>query len=151
MPPWKPGQTGNPAGHSKGRRTATKLRAALDIIVESAVPDELLRDLPSDVLQSLPDGITFAELIALRVVIVGARAPKLDQILSAANMILQAQTKPDLNGPPLERHTPILPATEERRLAIARQLGLLKPKRKRKSAKKKAKRKPKPKRKRAKK
>ena len=138
-PPWKPGETGNPAGYSNGRRTATKLRNALDIMLEQAVPDELLVEMPPEMAALLPDGITFAELIALRVVILASRAPKLEQIISSASLILNAQARPDMMAPPDERTPPMLPTTEARRLAIAEQLGLVKPKKPRKKgARKKA-------------
>jgi hypothetical protein len=122
--PWKPGETGNPKGHSAGRRKAKKLREALDIILEGDVPDVLLQELPAELLEAIPDDVTFAEIIAMRVAIVGARAQKTDQILSAANLILGAQTKPDLFSKPVDRTPPVLPSTEERRQSIAEQLGL---------------------------
>jgi len=134
-PPWKPGETGNPGGYSNGRRVATKLRTALDVILENEVPETLLLELPPDMADLLPPGITFAELIALRVVILAARAPKLEQIIASAALILSAQARPDMMAPPDERTPPMLPTTEARRLAIAEQLGLVK---RRKPTKKKA-------------
>ncbi len=133
--PWVPGESGNPEGYSKGRRTARKLRTALDVLLESDVPLELLEPLPDQVRDVLPDGVTYAELIALRVVLVGAMAPDVSQILAASNQILNAQLKPDQNAPPVQRLAPVLPSTEERRLDIARQLGLIKPKRDKKPRK----------------
>ncbi len=139
--PWKPGEPGNPNGYSKGRRTATKLRQALDLILEQPVPPTLLAPLPDEVLDTLPDSVTFAELIALRVVIVGATAPKIEQILNAATMIMTAQARLDISPDLVQRLPPVLLGTEERRLAVAEQLGLVKPKAKRKPRKKAAKKK----------
>ena len=124
LTPWKPGQTGNPDGHSRKRRQAKKLREALDIVLESSVPDELLDTIPDDVRAILPENMTFAEIIALRVAIVAARASNPAEILSAANLIMGAQSKPDYGIPPQAIEPPKLESTEERRQAIADQLGL---------------------------
>jgi len=123
-PPWIPGQSGNPTGSSAGRRRATRLRQAFDDLLAVPIPEDIELDLPEGV--ELPEGTTFAELIALRVIMVAARTPKVGDILAAAAMVLASTAKPDMALPPAVWKTPILPATEERRLAIAEQLGLSK-------------------------
>jgi hypothetical protein len=122
--PWKPGESGNRRGNSEKRRRATKLREALDTILEGDAPEVLLRGLPAELVAVMPEGVTFAELIAMRVAIVGARSSDTATILAAANLILGAQTKPDPFAKPEPKTPPILPSTEERRQSIADQLGL---------------------------
>ena len=63
---WKPGQSGNPSGHSKGRRQAKRLRRAVDAVLEQEIPDEWLEQLDDRVLAVLPPDTTFAEVIAVR-------------------------------------------------------------------------------------
>lgn len=120
--PWVPGQSGNPKGHSEKRRKAKKLRQAFDELLALPIPDGLALELPAGL--ELPEGTTFAELIALRVIMVAARTPRVGDILSAASMVLASTAKPDITTPPPVWQTPVLPTTEQRRQAIAEQLGL---------------------------
>jgi hypothetical protein len=122
--PWKPGQTGNPNGSSNMRRKAKRLREALDLILRDPVPSPLLADLQAEVTDALPEGVTFAELIALRAVIFAARATRPAELMGAVALLLGAQAKPDELKAVEKVGPPILPSTEERRAAIAEQLGL---------------------------
>lgn len=121
---WKPGQSGNPAGHSKGRRRAKRLREALDTILEQDVPEEYLERIDERTRASLPDGVTFSEIIALRLALIAATGSRPGDILAASSLILGAQAKPDDQAPPKKIGPPRLPSTEERRRAVASQLGL---------------------------
>ena len=97
----------------------------MEAILESTPPESLLRLLPDDVRDMLPADVTFAEIIALRVTMVAATAPKPESILAAGQLILNAQEKSNPNDPPPHKlKPPILPSTEDRRRAIAQQLGL---------------------------
>lgn len=122
--PWKPGQSGNPAGHSKARRQAKRLRQALDVMLEQEIPPGMLDGMPDEITESLPPDVTFAELIALRITWVAAISKTPSEILAAANMILSAQAKPDAFVEPPKTEPPRLPSTEERRQSVAEQLGV---------------------------
>jgi hypothetical protein len=122
--PWKPGESGNPKGSSAKAGRRRELREALDAILGSVPPAALLDQIPEDVRALLPAHVTFAEIITLRVVSVAATATKPETILAAGRLILDAQSKWDSSGTPARAEPPRLPTTEERRLAIARQLGL---------------------------
>lgn len=122
--PWKPGESGNPKGSSAKAGRRRELREALNAILGSVPPDVLLNRIPDDLRDLLPAGFTFAEIIALRVALVAAAATKPEAILAAAHLILDAQAKPDIHAGHFQLKEPKLPTTEERRLAIARQLGL---------------------------
>jgi hypothetical protein len=116
------------SARSRGTTSATwtkrELREALDLVLGSVPPAALLDKLPDDLGELLPDSTTFAEIIALRVVLIAATATKPETILAAGRLILAAQSKPDPHAGHFMPDAPKLPATEERRLAIARQLGL---------------------------
>jgi len=122
--PWKPGQSGNPEGHSKARRKAKRLREALDLILEQEIPPELLLEISERVRGSLPTGVTFAEAIALRVSLLAVTTLDSSTLLGAASAILNAQAKPDVSIRPILAAAPKLPSTDERRAAVAAQLGL---------------------------
>ena len=123
--PWKPGQSGNPGGGSAKRERKKRLRQAIDTVLESTPPESLLRHIPNEIREMLPRDVTFAEIIALRVAMVAATAAKPETILAAGQLILNAQEKPSPHDPPRhEPKAPILPSTEDRRRAIAQQLGL---------------------------
>ena len=122
--PWKPGESGNPNGSSAKAGRRRELREALDAILGSVPPAALLDLIPEDVRALLPVRVTFAGVIALRVALIAATAKKPETILAAGRLILDAQSKSDSRGTPAKAEPPILPSTEERRLAIARQLGL---------------------------
>jgi len=121
---WQPGQSGNPAGHSKARRSAKRLREALDVLLEQELPTDLLESIPEALRQSLPDGFTFAEMIALRLTLIASSGTRYVDVLQAAGLILNAQDKPDKLAPAAKLEAPRLPTTEERRQAVAIQLGL---------------------------
>ena len=124
LTPWKKGQSGNPNGHSKGRRRAKRLREALDTMLAEEVPPEILAQVDPGMLETLPENMTFAELVALRVALLASTAKKPEHILAASNMILGFQQKPD-QVPPHERpKPPTLPATEEQRQAVMLELGI---------------------------
>jgi hypothetical protein len=56
---------------------------------------------------------------------VAATATKPETILAAGQLILSAQQKPSPHDPPGHKpKPPILPSTEDRRRAVAQQLGL---------------------------
>ena len=123
--PWKPGQSGNPRGHSEARRRAKRLREAMDSILEQEIPREWIENLDERVRAVLPaDDLSWSELIALRVTIIAATARDPQDILRAASMILGAQAKPDEQLPPVKPQPPQLPATDERRREVAQQLGV---------------------------
>lgn len=121
---WQPGQSGNPGGWSANRRAARRLRQALDAILADGVPDWLVERLPPELVADLPPGITFAELIALRLVFAGATAKTPQATLEAARLIIATQAKADPLEPRTATRPPKLPATEERRRAVAEQLGV---------------------------
>jgi hypothetical protein len=124
--PWKPGQSGNPGGGSAKRARKKRLRQAIDTVLESTPPESLLRHIPNEIREMLPRDVTFAEIIALRVTMVAATATKPETILAAGQLILNAQEKPSPHDPPGHKpKPPILPSTEERRRAVAQQLGLV--------------------------
>jgi hypothetical protein len=122
--PWKPGQSGNPDGHSRKRRAQKRLRQALDAMLEQEIPPEMLEQIDERVRAALPDGITFAEIIALRVTWTAATAREPGQILQAASLILGAQAKPDQFSQPFKPEPPRLAPSDERRQAVADQLGV---------------------------
>ena len=123
--PWKPGQSGNPGGGSAKRERKKRLRQAIDAILESTPPESLLRHIPNEIREMLPRDVTFAEIIALRVTMVAATATKPEMILAAGQLLLNDQEKPSPHDPPGHKpKPPILPATEDRRRALAQQLGL---------------------------
>ncbi len=93
-------------------------------MLEEQVPPEILAQIDPGMLETLPEGMTFAELVALRVTLLAATAKKPEHILGAANMILGFQAKPDPTIPPNKPEPPRLPPTEERRKAVADQLGV---------------------------
>ena len=43
--PWKPGESGNPRGHSEKRRAQKRLRQALDAMLENEIPLEMLEQI----------------------------------------------------------------------------------------------------------
>jgi hypothetical protein len=122
--PWKRGQTGNAKGSSAKARRRRELREALNLILGSVPPAALFDRMPDDVRELLRDRTTFAEIIALRVVLIAASATKPETILAAGRLILYAQEKRNPNEPPRHNKRPRLPSTEKRRQAIAVQLGL---------------------------
>lgn len=121
--PWKPGQSGNPRGGSAKASRKKRLREAMESILASCPPEALMDRIPPGIRETLPGGITFAELIALRVAMIAASAEKPETVLSAGQLILNAQEK-GAPPPPAPRRPPILPSTEERRRAVAEQLGI---------------------------
>lgn len=122
---WAPGHSGNANGYSEGRRQARRLRQALDVILGEELPPAWLVDrLPEDVRAACPPGVTFAELIALRLVWAAATATKPAAVIAAAQLILQAQGKPDAMDPAPAAGPPVLEASEDRRRDVAAQLGV---------------------------
>jgi len=121
---WAPGQSGNPGGASVKRRQARRLRQALDVILADEAPAWLLGRLPPELAADCPPGVTFAELVALRLVWTAATAHHPQIILAAARMIVDAQAKPDTLEAREPKRPPTLPSTEERRQAVAEQLGV---------------------------
>jgi hypothetical protein len=121
---WKPGQTGNPSGHSKQRRAARRLREALDTVLGEQVPEWLLSRLPPELLEDLPPGISFAELLALRLVWAATTATTPGTIISAAQLVSSMQSKADALAPPAAHGPPILEPSDERRREVAAQLGI---------------------------
>lgn len=121
---WAPGQSGNPAGASAKRRQARRLRQALDTILADEAPDWLLARLPPELAADCPPGVTFAELVALRLVWAASTATNPSSILSAAQLIIAAQAKPDALEQRDPTRPPRLEATEARRRSVASQLGV---------------------------
>lgn len=121
---WTPGQSGNPAGASAKRRQARRLREALDTILADEVPDWLVGTLPDPLRADCPPGMTFAEMVALRLVWAASTANKPATVLAAAQLIVAAQAKPDAMAPRETVAPPKLETTEERRKAVADQLGV---------------------------
>lgn len=121
---WVPGQTGNPGGSSAKRRQARRLREALDTILGDETPGWLLDRLPPELAADCPDGVTFAELVALRLVWTASTATKPSEVLAAAQLIISAQAKPDALATREVVGTPKLDTTEERRRQVADQLGV---------------------------
>ena len=87
--PWKPGQSGNPAGNSAKRRRNTALKDALQSMLTSIVDADWkgkLAELELDgTLESeMPDGTTFADAVGLRVLVAALRGDQkaIDQIIS---------------------------------------------------------------------
>lgn len=121
---WVPGQSGNPAGSSEARRAARRLRQALDAVLADGVPDWLTARLPPEITNDLPADVTYSEIIAARLVWAAttARDPKL--VLEAARLIIAAQAKPDAMEQREAPAPPKLPTTEDRRRAVAEQLGV---------------------------
>jgi hypothetical protein len=122
--PWKPGQAPNPRGSSAKVRRRKLLRESLDLILGSIPPEALLKHIPEDIRDALPKSFTFADLIAMRVVLVAATANEPRHVLEAGKLILGAQEKGQGVPPAHKPKPPILPSTEDRRRAIAQQLGL---------------------------
>lgn len=121
---WAPGQSGNPGGWSANRRAARRLRQALDAVLADGVPDWLLSRLPPELLADCPPGITFAEMIALRLVWEASTASKPQTVLEAARLIVAAQAKPDALEAREAKRPPKLEATDDRRRSVAEQLGV---------------------------
>jgi hypothetical protein len=122
---WAPGQSGNPSGGTAKRRAARRLREALDLVLGDEVPEWLISRLPPELVDDLPTGTSFAELIALRLVWAAATATNPSQVLTAASLILAATGKPDTLAAREAVGTPKLPTTEERRRSVAEQLGVI--------------------------
>lgn len=121
---WKPGQSGNPTGGSKSRRQAKRLRRAVDAVLEQQIPDEWLETIDARVLAVLPPDTTFAEVIAVRLALAATHGRDISDILGSVRTILMATEKPDQAEPSTVLGNPVMPGTEERRAAIAKQLGL---------------------------
>lgn len=121
---WAPGQSGNPGGWSANRRAARRLREALDTILADQVPDWLMGNLSPELAKDCPPGVTFAEMIALRLVWAASTATKPATVLQAAQLIIAAQSKPDALAPHEPKRAPKLESTEARRRAVASQLGV---------------------------
>ena len=121
---WPPGQTGNPGGASAKRRQARRLRQALDTILADPVPDWLIGRLPPNLAADCPPGVTFAELVALRLVWTASTASKPTEILAAAQLIIATQAKPDALEQREPTRPPKLESTEARRRSVASQLGV---------------------------
>ncbi len=116
------GKTGNPGGSSKKQRRKLAFRRALESIADSPVPDVWMARLDPELVETLPPDITWAELVMLRAVLVGATSTKAPEILAAANLIMATQE--DRPEPPPKLKPPILESTEEQRKAIAEELGI---------------------------
>lgn len=121
---WVPGQSGNPGGASAKRRQARRLREALDTILGDEAPDWLIGRLPPELAADCPPGVTFAELVALRLVWAASTATKPSEVLAAAQLIIAAQAKPDALATREAAGPPKLDTTEERRRQVADQLGV---------------------------
>jgi len=120
---FRPGQSGNPRGGSEKLRRRRRLREALDAILADEIPEELLTRVSPEVRALLPDGVTFAEMQALRLAMIAATG-KPGEVLAATAQILGAQAKPDREAPQAKPEPPRLPPTEERRRDVAAQLGV---------------------------
>ena len=57
MPPWKPGQSGNPGGRPKRRPISDRY----EVLADTVLPDDLRRKL------SLKEGATYGDALALRI------------------------------------------------------------------------------------
>jgi len=121
---WAPGQSGNPNGSSEKRRQARRLRQALDMILADEVPPFLAGRLDPQLLECCPPGMTFAELVALRLVWSASTSTDERSLLAAAQLIVTAQKKRDELEPPEVVAGPDLETTDERRRAVASQLGV---------------------------
>lgn len=121
---WAPGTSGNPRGYSDTRRVAKRVRQALDAILAEQVPDWLVETLPPNLAAELPDGVTFAELVALRLVLAASSTPKPQVLLEVARLIVAAQSKADALERPEPTRPPKLVATEDQRRAVAAELGV---------------------------
>lgn len=121
---WAPGQSGNPQGASAKRRQARRLREALDVILGDEVPEWLIGRLDPQLAADCPPGVTFAELVALRLVWAAATADKAATVLAAGQLIMGAQAKPDAMAAREAVGAPKLETTEERRRQVADQLGV---------------------------
>lgn len=121
---WQPGESGNPRGHSEQRRRAKRLRRAVDAILEQTAPAEWLAAVPAKLAAILPPDVTVAEIIALRAALIAGTAPEDGDALAAMRVILSSSAKPDQTAPDVREGPPVLPSTEERRRAVAEQLGI---------------------------
>lgn len=121
---WQPGESGNPAGHSKARRQAKRLRRAVDAVLEQNIPDEWLEQIDERVLAVLPPDSTFAEVVAVRLALIATHGRESGDVLSAVRTLLVATEKADFSAAAPVSPEPVMPSTEARRQAIARQLGL---------------------------
>jgi hypothetical protein len=121
---WAPGQSGNPSGGTAKRRAAKRLREALDLVLGDEVPEWLISRLPPELVEDLPPGTSFAELIALRLVWAASTASNPGQVLAAASMILSATGRRDELATRESVSPPKLETTDERRRAVAAQLGV---------------------------
>ena len=121
---WQPGESGNPKGHSEQRRRAKRLRRAVDAILEQPAPSEWLQRVPSEIARILPPDCTIAEIVAVRGALIATTALDDKDALAAMRTILAATAKPDQAAPVERGGAPVLPSTEERRRAIALELGL---------------------------
>lgn len=115
---WKPGQSGNPAGSSAKSRRRKRIREAMALICEQRVPDVFIERLDLRIQEILPEDITFAEVIALRVTIMATLGDE-ERVLQATkllnDMIEGVAEGPDPNTQP---RVPKLPTTEEQRQAM---------------------------------
>ena len=88
LTPWKPGQSGNPEGHSKARRARRSLRDALGDILDAALPDEIAVKLAEEIGTAAPEKI--ADAVALRLSLF-ALAGKPEVSLAAIGQIRQLE------------------------------------------------------------
>ena len=121
---WQKGQSGNPRGHSEGRRKAKRLRRAVDAILEQTAPDAWLECVPEKIAEILPPDCTVAEIIAVRAALIASTAADDKDALAAMRSILASSAKPDQAAPPDKKGPPVLAAPEDRRRAVAKQLGI---------------------------
>lgn len=119
------GQSGNPGGCSRKVRARTKLREALDAIATDRIPEVWLDRMDPDLVATLPEKITWAQLIALRVILIGATSSKSAEVMAAAGMI--AGTQDAILPDPEKLGSPVLTATETQRKEIAAELGVEEP------------------------
>jgi hypothetical protein len=124
LPPWASGQTGNPRGGSQKVRDRKRARQWIETLSEESIPDDLLTQLraTSPVFADLlPKGVTFGFAEALRLHIIAIMG-KPSETLAA--MAILDQIIPAHRAPPEQLEPPLLPTTEERRRAMAAELGI---------------------------
>lgn len=93
LPPWKPGESGNPAGSSKRvrARAAAKrvsgLAASLRALLDQECPEDLLAELTPEQRAGLDGSPSLARYLAAKLVTSAAAASSFGQLLSALQLI----------------------------------------------------------------
>jgi len=119
-----PGESGNPSGGSDKIRKRRAVAEWVDEVSKQEIPLPLLerlRDTAGEFAELIPEGATFGFAIALRLNMI-ALGGKTGEALSAIGYLQRNDIPIELDPEGLS--PPKLPATEERRKAIASQLGV---------------------------